>query len=121
MSKIAFGQRGETLAANYLRAQGYTILEVNWRCAQPKGELDIIARDGATLVFVEVRTRHSPTTETAFASITMRKQQKLIRTVELYLQTNNLTDHAWRIDVVAVALPRAGQPIIEHVEDALDW
>lgn len=121
MSRQATGHVGETLAANYLKAHGYTILNLNWRCDQPKGEIDIVARDGETLVFVEVRSRHSPTTETAFASITPRKQAKLVRTVELYLQLHNLNDQAWRIDVIAVALPRGAQPIIDHVENALDW
>lgn len=121
MTKLEFGQSGETIAANYLKAKGYTVIEVNWSCSKPKGELDIIARDGETLVFVEVRSRHSATTETAFESITTRKRENLIRTTQIYLQTHHLHQQLWRIDAIAVAIPRTGSPIIEHVENALDW
>jgi putative endonuclease len=55
--KRAFGLRGETLAAAHLKAQGYSIITTNWRCSA--GELDIVAQDGDTLVFVEVRSRHT--------------------------------------------------------------
>lgn len=121
MTTLDFGQRGESIAADYLKAKGWTIAALNWRCDKPKGELDIIARDGDTLVFVEVRTRHSATTETAFESITPRKRAKLIRTAQLYLHQHGLSQGAWRIDAIAVALPRVGKPLIEHVENALDW
>jgi len=117
--KREFGQRGEGYAADYLKAKGYIVVEVNWRCS--KGELDIIAREKETLVFVEVRSRHSATTESAFESITPRKREKLIRTAHLYLEAHGLSDQVWRIDAVAVALPAKGKAIIDHVENALDW
>lgn len=119
MSKRAFGQRGESIAARHLIARGYAILGLNWRCAA--GEIDVIARDGETLVFVEVRSRHSGSTETAFQSITTRKQAKMIRAAELYLTQHQLEAATWRIDVIAVAIPKNGAPLIEHVENALDW
>lgn len=113
------GRRGEALAAAYLQGRGYTIVTTNWRWAQ--GELDIVARQGETVVFVEVRARHASTTETAFASINPRKQARMHSAVQAYLSAHTLDDALWRIDVIAVAVPRTGQPIIEHVEDALDW
>jgi putative endonuclease len=119
MEKRAFGQSGESIATDYLTGRGYTIIEVNWRCRH--GEIDIIARDASTIVFVEVRSRHSTSTETAFESITTRKRAKMIRAAQLYLAQNKLEAAEWRIDAVAVAIPKTGDPLVEHVENALDW
>jgi putative endonuclease len=118
-TKRTLGQRGEQLAATYLQRQGYYIITTNWRCSQ--GELDIVARKDDTLVFVEVRTRRSATTEEAFESVKPLKQDRLQRLAYTYLSENNLSDIPWRVDVIAVALPLRGQPIIEHVENALEW
>jgi putative endonuclease len=113
------GERGEQLAADYLRARGYTIVAANWR--SPVGEIDLVAQQGETLVFVEVKTRTSPNTETAFASITPRKRATLTRMAYKYLNDHGLDDALWRVDVIAIALPRNGKPTLEHVENALDW
>ena len=113
------GQQGETLAAAHLQQRGYDIVGVNWRCT--RGEIDIIAKSGEMLVFVEVRTRHADSSAAAFESINVRKQNRMQNAVHLYLAEHNLEDAAWRIDVIAVALPRNGKPMIEQVEDALDW
>ena len=113
------GQRGELLAAAHLRARGYAIVDVNWRCT--RGELDIVARDGDTLVFVEVRARHTVTTDAAFESIGPRKRSRLISAAYAYLAAHKLDDCAWRVDVIAVAQPPGRAPILEHVENALDW
>lgn len=117
--KREFGQRGEKIAVDHLKAHGYTIVETNWRCA--KGELDIVARQGDTLVFVEVRSRHSVGTEASFQSITPLKQRKLNALAHLYLTSHHLNAPNWRIDVIAVAFTGRGEPVIEHVENALDW
>lgn len=77
------GQAAEARAARYLEAQGLKIVERNFRTRH--GEVDIIARDGATLVFVEVRARRSNAFGGAVASITAAKRGKLTRTAELYL------------------------------------
>jgi putative endonuclease len=114
-----FGQRGEQLALNHLKQRGYSIVTVNWRCKY--GELDIVARTNETLVFVEVRTRHAASSEPAFESITPRKQKKLITLAHAYLAEHDSGNSAWRIDVIAIGIPRSGVPIIEHTEDALDW
>jgi putative endonuclease len=118
-SKRDLGQRGEKLAAAYLQNQGYTITATNWRCTL--GELDIIARKDDTLVFVEVRTRNAQTTEEAFASLSLHKQIRLQRLAYAYLSAHELDEIDWRVDVVAVAILRSGQPVIEHVENALEW
>lgn len=114
------GQRGEQLAIDYLRRHGYTIVATNWHCSA--GEIDIIAQCEDTLVFVEVRSRHSETTESAFASITPRKQERLVNSIYTYLDSHDLpSDTLWRVDVIAVALRRSGSPLVEHVENALGW
>ena len=117
--KQSFGQRGEQLAVNHLTSQGYTITTTNWHCRY--GEIDIIARQATTIVFVEVRTRHADLTDAAFASISQRKRERLIRAVHVYLANHHLEESLWRVDVIAIAFPPSGKPVIQHVLDALDW
>jgi putative endonuclease len=118
-SKKPFGQYGENLAVKHLKESGYQIVGRNWRCAL--GEIDIIARNDNMLVFVEVRSRHTASTEAAFESITPTKRRRLIALAHAWLADHQQEDENWRVDVVAIAQPRAGRPIIEHVEDALGW
>jgi putative endonuclease len=118
-ARKSLGQRGEQLALAHLQQHGYTILTTNWRCAH--GELDIVARKNDTIVFVEVRTRYAQTTDAAFESVNPRKQGKLADLAHLYLADNDLESASWRIDVIAVAIPRSGKPLVEQVENALDW
>jgi putative endonuclease len=118
-SKTALGKQGELLASQFLEQKGYTIVATNWHCRY--GEVDIIACLDNVWAFVEVKTRRSDQTEDAFVNITPQKQQKFIKTVQAYSSQNNLDDINWRIDAIAVIIPRTGQPIIEHVEDAFDW
>jgi putative endonuclease len=113
------GQHGESLARRHLEQQGYTILNVNWHC--PAGELDIIAQRNEQLVIVEVRTRHAETTEDPFASLNPVKLARITAAAHHYLETHQLVDIAWRIDIVAIAIPKSNIPILEHIEDALDW
>jgi putative endonuclease len=118
-TKPSIGQRGEVLAAEYLRSKGYVILTRNWKCSQ--GELDIVAKIGSTLVFVEVKTRRAQNNEDAFASVVSLKRKRLLAAVHHYLQAHNLEESDWRVDVIGVALSRNATPLIEQVEDALDW
>lgn len=111
------GRRGEELAALYLQQKGYAIIERNWRC--PVGELDVIAQDGSTLVFVEVRTRQGSRFGRAEESITPAKQTRLIELAQTFLQEKAVT-LPWRIDVVAIQL-EAGQPQVTHLENAVGW
>lgn len=118
-TKKQFGGQGEQIAQNYLREQGYTILTTNWHCRY--GEIDIIAQQGATLVFVEVRTRHAANTESAFESVTPIKQKRMAAAAQAYLEVQQLNDPLWRVDIIAIALPRIGTPVIEHLQDGLAW
>lgn len=113
------GDRGESIARDYLIKKEYTILDTNWTTRF--GELDIIAKHNDIYVFVEVKSRHSENTETAFASITPTKREKMIKAVYHYLHEKDLDDIVWRIDAIGIALRKNQPPIIEHVEDAFDW
>ena len=104
--KRRLGQKGEEIAAAYLGEQGYEVLARNWRC--PAGELDIVAREGQTLAFVEVRTRRGDRFGTPEESITPTKQAKLVELAQTYLQEHDLADENWRIDVVAVEMDGRG-------------
>lgn len=118
-SKKQIGLEGETLASRYLQQKGYTIVYANWRCKH--GEIDIIAKQGEILVFVEVRTRIASITAPAFESITPQKRKRLEELVYLYLMETNQPDVLWRVDIVGIAMPVSGQIIIDHAEDALGW
>jgi putative endonuclease len=95
----ATGRSGEDLAAQYLEQQGYTILERNYRLRI--GEIDIIARDGEYLVFIEVKTRRSRKFGSPFEAVDIRKQQQIFKIASAYLQGKELPV---RFDVVAVHL-----------------
>ena len=117
-SRKQTGRRGEDIAAAYLLEKGYRLIGRNWRC--PVGELDIIAEEGSTLVFIEVRTRSSRRYGSAEESITPTKQARLIELAHSYLQEMEISDRPWRIDVVAVQLG-PGLPQVNHVENAVGW
>lgn len=111
------GQRGEKIAQAFLRQQGWTILDVNWRSRI--GELDIVAipPDKPCLVIVEVRTKRSTRFGTAAESVDYRKQQKVRRLGLQYAQRHRLLDMPLRFDVVTVTLS-SGKPDIVHIPGA---
>lgn len=115
------GQRGEAIAAAYLQRKGYGIIAANWRCAY--GELDLIMRDGAELVFVEVRTRRSTIDGLAQESVTAAKQRRLAGLADAYLQhldeAQTPWDGPWRIDVVAVQLV-GDHARVQHIQSAVE-
>ena len=112
------GRQGEEIAAAFLSGKGYRILERNWRCSG--GELDLIAADRETLVFVEVRSRSGSRFGLAEESITPAKQARLIDLAQTYLQARAEPTPRWRIDVIAVQMGR-GLPQINHIENAVGW
>jgi len=111
------GERGENVAAKHLRSIGYTILHRNFRCRQ--GEVDIIARDGKTLVFVEVKTRKDGLIDPETA-VNVDKQKTISRVAEVYLSRFGSSMPPARFDVVAVIWPRNQKPIIRHTPDAFE-
>lgn len=115
------GAWGEDLAAQKLEGDGYEILHRNWRCA--RGEIDLVARAGETLVFVEVKTRRGRNMGAPEAGLTTYKANKLLQLGELYVQQHKLADLNWRIDLVAVELDPRGKLLrCEHIPNAvLGW
>ncbi len=112
------GQRGERLACEALLERGAQILARNVRT--PHGELDIVTRQGKTLVFVEVKARTSRTFGVPEEALTHTKQAHLIAAAQHYLEINALTDADWRIDVVAIELGPAGETLrLEIIENAV--
>lgn len=109
------GAWGESVAATHLEAHGYTIVARNWRC--PVGEIDLVARKGESLAFVEVKTRRGGNPED---QITPRKAQKLLETAHTYLLEHDLDEIDYSIDVVAVALDRRGKLLrCDHYPNAV--
>jgi len=108
------GRIGEDLAVRYLESLGYGIVQRNWRAAMGdiRGEVDVIARDGNTLVFCEVKSRRRAICDDAFAAVTWSKQRQLRRLAALYLSALPSVDI--RFDVVAVAWPAEGGPAVVH-------
>lgn len=114
------GEVGEEAAVNYLGRLGYQILARNYCC--PLGEIDIVARDGNTTVFVEVRLKTSYTFGTAEESITTRKAQRLKRLALYYLQKNGLLHSSCRIDLLAIKAEAGGEKIekISHLKSIVE-
>lgn len=108
------GQRGETLAAAHLEANGMQVLARNWRCRL--GEIDIVARDGLETVFVEVKTRTSADFGHPFEAITPVKLQRMRRLALAWCEQTDASPARIRIDAVAVLAPSDAPAIIEHLE-----
>ena len=113
----AMGDRGENLAARYLRNRGYKIISRNFRCEG--GEIDIVARDGKTIVFVEVKTRSydDPAPED---QVDATKQHQLTKAGKVYLSRYGYPQPPARFDVVAIVWPQGRQPIIRHTPHAFE-
>jgi putative endonuclease len=114
-SRINLGKEGENLAAAYLERAGYEILERNYRC--PFGEVDIVAREGGSLVFVEVKSRRSESFGEPELSVGREKQRKIARVSLDYLQKRSALSARARFDVVTVKMLPGGVRI-ELIKDA---
>ncbi len=100
LAALAFGRYGEALAESSLKEKGYSILQKNFRCKE--GEIDIIARDGDTLVFCEVKARRSKAFGSALEGITPQKIKKIKKAAQVFLLRNGITDSDCRFDVVTI-------------------
>lgn len=113
------GKQGERMAAEFLARKGYEILAMNYR--KRYGEVDIIARRRATLIFVEVKTRQSGKFGTPFDAVDNRKQRQLTRVAQEYLATHTPKADTVRFDVIAVYWSTSRAAIsIEHLENAFE-
>lgn len=112
------GNKGEDLAASFLRKKGYKIVVRNFRTRN--GEIDIIATYRKTLIFIEVKTRLTSEFGTPFDAITPWKMQALIRTAEFFKATHTNLPSLMRIDAVGITLEADGSVSnIEHMENIM--
>ena len=111
------GRPGEDLACRHLESAGFAILMRNYRCRS--GEVDLVAREGDTTVFVEVKERHDSSHGEAHESVTFGKRRRLVRAARLYAASHGLEGRPVRFDVVAIDW-QEGRPRIRHDRDAFD-
>ncbi len=112
------GRRGEDLAVRHLEASGYRILERNYRTRI--GEIDIIAREGETLVFVEVKSRRSDRFGGPKGAVDFRKRMKLSQVALWYLKGTGRVDQSARFDVVTVGPEAPGGARVEVTRNAFE-
>ena len=113
------GRRGEDAAARYLRKRGYVIVARGHR--DSIGELDLVAVDGRTVVFIEVKTRTTHDAGHPADAVDEAKQRRLTRLALAYLKRHDLLECRARFDVVAVTWPaNNGRPTIEHFQHAFE-
>lgn len=110
------GKRGEKVAVKHLKRAGYRILERNVRLGQY--EIDIIAEEGDTIAFVEVKTRRCDTFLEPEANVTFHKQQHIRRAAAIYRSRCKDPNRYYRYDIVSVVLPEQGEPRVTIFRDA---
>ena len=113
------GARGEKLACRFLRSRGYKILYRNFR-DRTGGEIDIVCRDGDTLVFVEVKTRADEDFGRPVDAVDRQKQLRVSKGGLAWLRLLDNPDIVFRFDVVEVLLPDEGDPRLELIQDAFE-
>ena len=112
------GRRGESLATDYLRRAGFVIVERNWRCGHY--EIDIIARKGWVLHFVEVKTRAAGGWTTPEQAVTAAKSRALMRAARAYAAMHRCHDDDIQFDLIAVDMSPDGSYEIRLVENAVE-
>ena len=115
--RIALGKTGEDLACRELERRGYEIVDRRWR--RRGGEIDIVAREADTLVFVEVKAREARYFGDAAESVTRFKRRKIVRLATEYVAVNEWIDRPCRFDVVTVHLDE-GRPVVTVYPNAFD-
>ena len=112
------GRRGEDEAAAYLRSLGYRIVGRRERVL--RGDIDIVALDGRTVVFVEVRSRSDTAHGHPAETVGPVKQRRIAELATAYIRRHRLQDCHVRIDVVAVTFATGGKPLVEHYQNAFE-
>ena len=111
------GRRGEELAARHLQQTGLTVIARNVRF--PGGEIDLVAREGEELVFVEVKTRIGDESTAPDELVSAAKLSRLERLAESYVERLGTPNIAWRVDVIAIVLGRGGRVVrLDHLPGA---
>lgn len=112
-SRIALGRWGEQLAAQYLVDRGMAILDHNWRCSI--GEIDLVARDGVTIVICEVKTRAGVSFGDPVEAVSWQKYLRLRRLAAAWLEAHREPITAVRVDVIGIIRPQSGRPRVRHL------
>lgn len=112
-ARVSLGKWGEDLAARYLIDSGLTVLDRGWRCRD--GEIDIVARDGTTLVVCEVKTRTTEAFGSPLAAVTPSKVRRLRRLAAAWLQAHDERATQVRLDVIGILADSHARPLIEHL------
>ncbi len=116
MPRSEIGVRGEQAAAEYLERAGLTVVERNWRCKA--GEVDIIALDGETVVFAEVKTRRTEKKGSPEEAVSSQKQQRYGRIAATYIARAGLEETPARFDVIAIRPIGEDRALLRHHRDA---
>jgi len=116
-TRIDIGKRGETLAISFLKKNGYRIIESNFRCRY--GEIDIIAQDGKTVAFIEVKTKTSNRFGSPTQAVDSRKQRQVSKTALAYISQKRLTNYSARFDVVGINI-KGSNSEIELIKNAFE-
>lgn len=111
----AVGLQGEQAAVDYLTERGYEIVERNYRAG--RGEIDIIARDGSYLCFIEVKTCRSRSFGEPETWVTERKRKRIVSAARMYRANKEIVDQDCRFDVITIRLTREGL-LFNHIQDA---
>jgi putative endonuclease len=115
---VSTGEAGESKAAAFLRSQGYGVVARNWRNpADRRDEIDLICRDGAVLVFVEVKTRAARALVSGYHAVDKRKKAVVRRAATAYMRQLSPRPHTYRFDVVEVSIDERGSPEVRHYEN----
>ena len=112
------GVSGQALAEEFLQREQYSIIARNFRIRQ--GEIDIVARDGDTICFVEVKARNSLAAGLPEESVSKSKQQRMNRAALIYLQDQQMLGVKARFDVVAIEFPQGAEPLVRLYKNAFD-
>ena len=116
-SRKEVGAKGEKLAVKFLKRKGYKIVQRNYRCKL--GEIDIVARQDRTVVFVEVKTRQTQEFGPPQSAVTAAKKRQISRAALWYIKEKKLVDQSCRFDVIGISSsPESRKPKIEHIENA---
>jgi putative endonuclease len=115
--RLDLGELGEKLALKKIKRLGYKCILKNYRC--PLGEIDIIAKDGDCLVFIEIKTRKGSSIGYAKEAVDKRKRHQISKVALAYMKANDCMDIKSRFDVIAINI-REGKEEIEIIRNAFD-
>jgi len=113
------GSEGEKRAADFLKKQGYKILLRNYNCRA--GEIDIIAKEGGTFVFVEVKTRREGGKELPESALTQKKRHRLCKAAQHFMRKYKLENPLFRFDLIGIEFNNDDEWKIHHWENVVDY